>query len=509
MNKMDKNEDIEFSKYLEDFGDIEAEDIEEKPAPERVPDASPREDSIGKNKMSTWWKNRTKKQRILIIAVSVLLILIIAICGFIWSKISLIDTDDDFTGSDDIVLDDNIDAAEMDSITDANSLHDYLKKWATNGGEKLSAKYVKNILLVGQDSTSGCTDTMMLVSVNDKTKKISMVSFYRDSWTYVAPKGKRATFAKMNAAYSKGGAKCMIETIENDYKIEIDDYVMVNYDSFPRVVDALGGVDVYVEPREANYLNTTWQNWTRTGKKVSYTSGVNHLNGEKALMFCRIRGLDSDINRTERQRSVITSIMNSFKDASITQLNSAANALLPNIKTGLSKTQILSLVADGFSRGWLKYEINQATMPTEDTSKGGFVGKTWVWLVDYEGAAYQLQMLLYGQSNIKLSDDRVSPIKLKPTTNADNYAYPTKKHSTGTLTTRKYPQEDPSSPVEPTSNGQIEVTTEPGNNIEESTTAAEEATTTEQTTSPSENETTNPIKDRLEELSSQLSGYRK
>lgn len=364
--------------------------------------------------LKAWWKRRTGFQKTLMIIFLVVVLMIAGTGIYVWSKLEMIDTkgDENFVATEE---EEDFDASQMDSITDAVSLNDLLMKWATNGGEKLHSKYVTNILLIGKDSTSSLADSMILVSVNETTKQLSMVSFYRDSYTYIAPTGKTPGYGKLNSAYSKGGPRCLIETIENNYKIVIDDYALVDYNSFPKIINALGGVDVSVTAREANYINKTWKNWTRTGIKPNFYAGVNHLNGDDALMFCRVRKLDSDIGRTERQRRVMTSIMNRFKNASLGQINSAINALLPNINTGMSKTEILGYAADAVSSGWLSFPMNQTTMPTLDTSKGGFVGDQWVWICDYEGAAYQLQMLLYGKSNISMSPDRVSPVKVKPT----------------------------------------------------------------------------------------------
>lgn len=439
MDKKQRNEDeIDFSVYLEAMNDEE----DSKKNEEKIPSTLSEEDrqledqifedissDTGKEKipfsrrMKNWWARRGKGQKALIIIIAVILILAIIAGAFVWSKLSLIKKDD-FTGDEDISYED-INIEDMDSITDATSLNDYLKKWATNGGKKMSASYVKNVLLVGQ--RDGLTDSMMLISVNEKAKTISMVSFYRDSWTYIAPNGKAESFGKLNWAYGKGGVKCLIETLENNYKIEIDDYVMVDTDSFPLLIDALGGVDVNVTEKEATYLNSTWREWSFTGNPVSFKSGMNHLNGEKALMFCRIRKLDSDVGRTERQRRVISAVMSSFKDASLSKINNAINTLLPNVKTSMSNSEMVSFATKAVSNGWLKYPISQETMPTESTGKTGTAGNGQsVWLIDYEAAAHELQMLLYGKSNIKLSEDRSSPISLKSTasqTRSNNYSY--------------------------------------------------------------------------------------
>lgn len=401
-----------------------------------------------KERFKSFWTGKdNKKQKIAAVIGIVLLIIVLIIGGFMWSKLSLIDTDgeDDFVPND---VDSDINLSDMDSITNANSLNEFLMKWATNGGDLMQSKHVKNVLLIGKDSKSSLADSMILASVNEKTEQITLVSFYRDCYIYIQPDGKKASFGKLNAAYSKGGAECLIKTLENNFKIKIDDYVMVDYSSFPKIIDALGGVDVNVTSKEANYLNSTWQNWTLTGNPVSYKAGANHLNGEKALMFCRIRKLDSDVGRTERQRRVISSIMTSFKSAGITKINSAVNELFPNVKTSMSRTEILSFAAAAVSGGWLSYPMGQATMPPDGMANGGYLGDQWVWIIDYEGSAYQLQNLLYGKSNIKMSADRVSPIALKTTsvTSVSTTSAPVvEKSTTGAKVTAPVVEESTSS----------------------------------------------------------------
>ena len=181
MDKKQRNEDeIDFSVYLEAMND-EEEIPSTLPEKDRQPEDQIFEDissDTGKEKipfsrrMKNWWARRGKGQKALIIIIAVILILAIIAGAFVWSKLSLIKKDD-FTGDEDISYED-INIEDMDSITDATSLNDYLKKWATNGGKKMSASYVKNVLLVGQ--REGLTDSMMLISVNEQAKLKALVN---------------------------------------------------------------------------------------------------------------------------------------------------------------------------------------------------------------------------------------------------------------------------------------------------------------------------------------------
>lgn len=380
-----------------------------------------------KLKKKTW-------RKVLAILLALLIIAGTALGIFVYRKLNLVGSNvDEYTGVEEVLTND-IDATAIDSITDANSLTALMKAWYLNGGEAMHSNNVKNILLIGIDSDSKLSDSMMVLSVNRLEKTLSLVSFYRDSYTYMETADGASAFAKMNAAYYYGGAEMVVDVIEKDYKIDIDDYALVGYDSFPALVDALGGVDVKVTKKEANYLNKTWKKWTRTGNKIQFKAGTMHMDGEHALMFARIRKLDSDINRTERQRRVITAIMTQFKNASVKQVNAAINAILPEIKTSMRKSQMLDLASDAVTQGWLKYPMTQAVMPPVEYCEEGYAGDQWIWICDYEGAAFELQTMLYGQSNITLADDRKNALdfsngKTMTTTRgqyAGNYTYTTR-----------------------------------------------------------------------------------
>ena len=161
-------------------------------------------------------------------------------------------------------------------------------------------------------------------------------------------------YSKLNAAYSMGGPETLIKTIENNYKIDIDNYVIVNFESFKSIIDAMGGVTVDVQQYEADY------NYKKFKIELPVGEGVT-LNGEQALCFCRIRGCDSDgdVSRTRRQRQVIDSIISRVKQASISDLNKYIDILLPYVETGYSEGQILSLGIKAVTGGWANYERKQ------------------------------------------------------------------------------------------------------------------------------------------------------
>lgn len=187
-----------------------------------------------------------------------------------------------------------------------------------------------NILLVGADAGANLSDTMMMVTVDKTNKEITLTSFLRDSYVDIPGYFPH----KLNTAYSLGGFELLDETLAYNFGIQFDGNVCVNFESFVEVIDAVGGVDVELTYDEASYLNGYF-GW-------DLIEGMNHLEGEQALQFSRIRALDSDINRANRQRIVITALLNKAKSLSVAEMNTLINTVLPMITTDLTNAQITS-----------------------------------------------------------------------------------------------------------------------------------------------------------------------
>lgn len=265
-----------------------------------------------------------------------------------------------------------------DESADKDHINEHISE-----SELYSSKDVTNILLLGVDAREGekvsRSDTMMLASIDRVNKKIKLTSFLRDSFVDIPGHG----FNKLNAACTKGGVDLVMDTIEYNYKINIDDYMLIDFEAFENLIDAIGGVDVKVTEKEAKYLNNTWAKWSLTGTPLTFSAGdSSHLNGEEALMFCRIRKLDSDIYRTERQRRVISAVKDKVMESPL-QIVDVSNAVLPLIKTSISRNDMMKLVA-GAATSYIKYDIEQTSIPAEGTwhSEKKFCGDSLVFDID-------------------------------------------------------------------------------------------------------------------------------
>lgn len=364
------------------------------------------------NKEGFWCKRMkpflTSKKGITILSV-VLAVLIALGCAGWWvvsHYLNKIDTGDQYTATNndgtDILEDMNfptineVPASELDGTLKDMILKNYMN------GKPISSKNVINVLLIGRDTLNenedSRSDAMILVSLNKATKKITMVSLFRDQYCYI-PNSNGGSFSKLNSAHSWGGPELLIKTIEGNLKVVIDNYASVNFSTFPKIIDALGGVDLEITQREASYMKSRFN--------LDIASGKVHANGQQALAYSRIRYIDSDVVRNERQRTVLIALFNELKNASAKEMKNVLDAALPYVKTGFSKSDLLSLGTQALTKGWTNYEILQYTCPkNENYYTSGYIGDQWFWILDYPAVAQELQTELYGKSNIVLATDR-------------------------------------------------------------------------------------------------------
>jgi len=203
---------------------------------------------------------------------------------------------------------------------------------------------VTNILLLGVDTEEhGRTDTMLLLSIDRVHRKLKLTSFLRDSWVKL-PNGKSG---KLNTAiHQKGGPAAVMRAISENFNVRVDHYVMFNFDVFQKIVDALGGVSVPITDKEINFLCKN----TRLGKQIGKEKmkqemerkGVVKLTGEQALIFCRIRKLDDDFQRTQRQRRFLESLVWACKKNPL-RLAGLLGDTLSYVRTDMSRAQMANL----------------------------------------------------------------------------------------------------------------------------------------------------------------------
>lgn len=222
---------------------------------------------------------------------------------------------------------------------------------------------VDNILLFGVDTYSytGRSDVTMLISINHNTKKISIISLMRAM--YVKIGAKNHNWGLLNAAYSYGGPALAMKTVEQNFGIPITGFVAVNFTSFVRIVNAIGGVGITLTPGEARI--------------VGVPSGYQRLNGQQALDYSRIRKLDSDFQRNQRQRNVVTSILNEMTNQGGASAYKAATVILANTYTNIDLNSYITKAPT-----YLSYQRSQLQIPDMSETRQYYVNGQEVWWFD-------------------------------------------------------------------------------------------------------------------------------
>ena len=218
-----------------------------------------------------------------------------------------------------------------------------------------------NILLVGADEGGSRSDSMILCTVHTGNKTISLTSFLRDTYVDIPDYFPH----KLNTSYSLGGYPVLANTLISNFGIPIDGYVSVEFDNFVEVIDIVGGLDIELTDAEVGYLigNFGW---------YELEEGVNHLNGEQCLHYSRIRHIDGDANRANRQRIVISALVNKTKTMSIKELNNLLFTVLPMITTDLSNAQITNYALE------LLPLLKDLTISTQQIPAEGTYHLDWV-----------------------------------------------------------------------------------------------------------------------------------
>lgn len=209
--------------------------------------------------------------------------------------------------------------------------------------------YCYNVLLIGVEALpqlggGGRSDSMILVSINSKDKKIHMTSFMRDMYVPIPNRG----YDKLNAAYANGGSRLLVKTIEQNFQIKIDGYVKVGFDNFEWIVNRLGGVEVTLTAEEAEYLQT--HDYISNPANRNVVPGTQVMNGNQVLGYCRVRyvptasGAESDFGRTERQRTVLKKIFNKYKDSDLITMFKIFSDCLPKVTTNISKQDMQKMM---------------------------------------------------------------------------------------------------------------------------------------------------------------------
>lgn len=224
-----------------------------------------------------------------------------------------------------------------------------------NHGVDESLATYRNIALLGIDArsdtfgTGNRSDCIMILSLNEKTKDVKIASVYRDTYLNIDGHG----LDKVTHAYSYGGPKLALNTLNKNLDLNITEFVAINFDTVRVVVDSIGGVEIPIDSQEVKYINGYINSLNKqfgTSSANITTPGTYKLDGVQALAYSRIRYTDGgDYKRTERMRDVFMAVFKKAKTMNISELNNLANTILPHVSTNISENEIMGMIPKAIS----------------------------------------------------------------------------------------------------------------------------------------------------------------
>lgn len=257
-----------------------------------------------------------------------------------------------------------------------------------------------NILLVGVDrrGTRGNsnTDTLMIATLDKKNKRLKLTSVLRDCYVPIEGYG----VDRINSAAAHEGIPLLLTTLNNMMHLELESYVLVDFRMFEKIVDKMGGIGLRMTEQEISATNDNIAGLNKQ-RGVEYlwdgflfaNPGSVHCNGQQALAYARIRKLDSDFSRTNRQFKVLNAIYAKFRSKNLAQQTALLYDLLPLVETNLNPAQIvdIALAALSMDTAGLLHEL----VPFDGYYKGGSVNRKYAIVLDMPMNAWKAHRFMY------------------------------------------------------------------------------------------------------------------
>ena len=272
------------------------------------------------------------------------------------------------------------------------------------GGTYFAFHYVKNqkgyytVAVFGVDSRDGnvekgaLSDVNMIVNVDRESGDIQLISIYRDMYSMIDEDGK---FHKFNQAYVEGGPEQALDTLNRNLDLDIKDYITVNWKAVIDAINILGGVDLEITDAEFKYMNSFIAKTVEATGVGSYElehAGMNHLDGVQAVAYARLRLMDTDFNRTERQRKVVSLAFDKAKNANFSTLYSILVAVLPQTSTNVGIDNLIP-----FAKDISKYHLSETTGFPFDKDTKKMHKRDYVVPITLKSNVIALHDMLYGK----------------------------------------------------------------------------------------------------------------
>ena len=239
---------------------------------------------------------------------------------------------------------------------------------------------------------TGRSDSIMIATIDPVHNKLKLTSIMRDSYVSIDGHGQD----KINHAYAFGGPQLAIKTLNENFGLNIENFVSVNFSSLPTIINILGGIDIEITNDELQYINSYIDDINSkdgtSSPHITYP-GVQHLDGTQALAYSRIRYTSGgDYKRTERQRNVIEALFSKLSSTSITSYNSLLNEVLPYVETNLSATDMISLGTTVLGIG---NNLEQERFPRDGYAEGTMIDGVYYLTFDKEATVMQMRDYIF------------------------------------------------------------------------------------------------------------------
>lgn len=334
-------------------------------------------------------RKKRRKRKIILLVVELILLAVVLAGLWVWQKLDKIDTDEDF----------GKDVANEDLTADTKAI---LGEYTT-------------IALFGLDNRangnykSGNSDVIMIARIDNETKEVKLVSVYRDTMLNMMDKDDEDAYSKANAAYNMGGPDQAVRMLNVNLDLDIKEYVSFDFNAVAEAVDLLGGVEVEISTEEAVAMQGYQEEIAEmTGKKSKELNvgGTYNLDGVQAVSYARLRYVgNGDFQRTERQRLIVNKMVEKALASDLGTINELIDTIFPEVKTSLTKTEILSLAKDAFG-----YSMGENTGFPFDQETGSYKVSyqskkaSCVIPADLASNVKQLHEFLYGTTDYEVTE---------------------------------------------------------------------------------------------------------
>ncbi len=291
--------------------------------------------------------------------------------------------------------------------SELNEIHEQMNQ--LSNVDTVEDEGVYNLLLVGVDrrdkTWNGNSDSMMLVSINHTAKRVSVISLMRDTYVDIPGYG----YNKLNAAYALGGGPLLTQTITETYKVDVSRYAAVDFENMIEIVDALGGVDLEMTDAEVEVANGYMLDMCNTLGLNGYDyvlpgGGTYHCNGVQAVAYARNRYVgNSDYARTERQRYVISQMIEEVKKMDVSQLTQFVTDVLPLVTHNIEESEIWDMVTK--APEILQYDFVQDRIPYDNMYDVIYVDSQDMLVPQWETTIEMLHNTIYGDGSVSNNSD--------------------------------------------------------------------------------------------------------